>query len=314
MEYKDYYKILGLEKTASSDEIKQSYRKLARKYHPDVSKEPNAEEKFKEVREAYEVLQDTQKRTAYDQLGNPQSHEGFRPPPDWEYQQGPSQGQGAEFDPAEFSDFFSSLFGKANAWHARTGTARAHQGSDQHAKIQISLADAYYGTTCNLNLQGEEVNPETGQIQTKARNLNVKIPAGITEAQQIRLSGQGAPGFNGGAAGDLYLEVTIKTDRLFNLEGKDIYLSLAITPWESALGATIAIPTLGGKVDLKISANAQSGQKLRLKGRGLPGNPAGDQYVLLKIMTPPATTEQQRELYQKMAENMPFNPRTNLYS
>jgi curved DNA-binding protein len=308
MEYKDYYQILGIDKTADADKIKQSYRKLARKYHPDVSKEPNAEEKFKEVREAYEVLKDPEKRAAYDQIGQSPQGDQFRPPPGWEFQ----QNQNNNFDPSEFSDFFSSLFGQGNAWSSRGAQSRAQKGQDQHAKISITLSDAYYGTTCNLNLQSEEINPETGQLRTKTRNLNVKIPAGVTEGQQIRLSAQGSPGHHGGQSGDLYLEIFIKPDRLFDLQAKDIYLTLPITPWEAALGANIATPTLGGKVDLKIPPNAQSGQKLRLRARGLPGNPAGDQYVLLKIVTPTANTDEAREFYKKMAETMPFNPRENL--
>lgn len=308
MEYKDYYKVLAVDKSASLEDIKKSYRKLARKYHPDVSKEANAEEKFKEVREAYEVLKDAEKRKAYDQMGSYNSGEPFNPPPGWEFQQ---QGS-ADFDASQFSDFFSSLFGQQGGFQTHRHPRGPLPGEDQHAKIDINLSDAYYGTTCNLNLQAEEINPETGRVHTKTRNLKVKIPAGITTGQQIRLSGQGAPGMNGGPAGDLYLAVSIRADRLFNVEAKDIYLSLAVAPWEAALGATISTPTLGGKVDLKIPPNSQSGQKLRLKGRGLPGNPAGDQYVLLKIVVPPAHTDEQRELYKKMAEIMPFNPRADL--
>lgn len=308
MEYKDYYKVLAVDKSASLEDIKKSYRKLARKYHPDVSKEANAEEKFKEVREAYEVLKDAEKRKAYDQMGSYNPGEPFNPPPGWEFQQ---QGS-ADVDSSQFSDFFSSLFGQPGGFQTHRHQRGPRSGEDQHAKIDINLSDAYYGTTCNLNLQAEEINPETGRVHTKTRNLKVKIPAGITTGQQIRLNGQGAPGMNGGPAGDLYLAVSIRADRLFNVEGKDIYLSLAVAPWEAALGATIATPTLGGKVDLKIPPNSQSGQKLRLKGRGLPGNPAGDQYVLLKIVVSPAHTDEQRELYKKMAEIMPFNPRADL--
>ncbi len=311
MEYKDYYKVLGVDKSASAEEIKKAHRKLARKYHPDVSKEPNAEAQFKEVQEAYEALKDPEKRKAYDQMGRGyRAGEHFTPPPGWDFQQ--SAG-GADF--GDYSDFFSSLFGQQaqGGWQG-TRRARPQAGQDQHAKVEISLADAYYGSTCSLNLQTQAIDSSTGKLQAKTRNLKVKIPAGVTQGQQIRLSGQGGTGASGGPAGDIYLEISIKPDPLFNLEGKDVYLSLPITPWEAALGASIPVPTLGGKVDLKIPPNSQSGQKLRLKGRGLPGNPAGDQYLLLKIMTPRAGTEAQREIYQKMAQDLPFNPREHLYS
>lgn len=320
MEYKDYYATLGVSRTASADDIKRSYRKLARKYHPDVSKEPNAEAKFKEVQEAYEVLKDSKKREAYDQLGTQwQGGQEFRPPPGWQgTSTGGFQGGGVNFegDLGGFSDFFESIFGGSQ----RQGRARsAHQhrefsqrGGDQHAKISISLEDAYHGATKSINLQTQESDAR-GHIHNKTRTLKINIPKGVTNGQQLRLAQQGVPGINA-PAGDLYLEIHIEPHRLFTLEGKDIYLTLPITPWEAALGAKVTVPTLGGPVDMKIAPSSQSGQKLRLKGRGLPSKAApGDQYVLLQILTPPAKTDAQRVLYEKMAQEMPYNPRERLY-
>lgn len=310
MEYKDYYKTLGIARTATADEIKRVYRKLARKYHPDVSKEPNAEERFKEVQEAYEVLKDPKKREAYDQLGSQwKSGEEFRPPPNW---QGFSGFEGQPFnaeDMGDFSDFFSSIFGRAQqggGFHHRSGRGAAQQrGRDEHAKITISLEEAFRGGQKTIQLQ---------TAQGEVRTLKMTIPAGVIVGQQLRLSKQGAPGFQGGPAGDLYLEIDIQPHRFFTLEGRDVYLTLPITPWEAALGAKITVPTLGGSVDMKIAAGAAAGQKLRLKDRGLPGKPqAGDQYVLLQIVTPPAKTAAEKELYEKMAKDMPFNPRAALF-
>lgn len=307
MEYKDYYKIMGVERHATPDDIKKAYRKLARKYHPDVSKEPNAEERFKELGEAYEVLKDPQKRTAYDQLGaNYKSGQEFRPPPGWEFRSGdfgPGGFTGA--DAGGFSDFFSELFGGgAGGFRAKTRRPRAVPGEDLHSKITISLADAYHGMTRDINLQ---VPTETG-VQTKT--LTVKIPAGILDGQQIRLAGQGYPGFGGAPSGDLYLEVNFHHDPLFRVEKANVYLDVPITPWEAALGSTIKVPTMGGSVEVKIPINAETGQKLRLKGRGLPAKTPGDQFLVLQIMIPPANTEVDRQCYQQMQTTFSsYNPR-----
>lgn len=306
MEYKDYYKILAVPREASADEIKKSYRKLARKYHPDVSKEANAEEKFKELQEAYEVLKDPEKRKAYDQLGaNWKSGQGFQAPPHWDFEgsQGP---QANNFDAGGFSDFFRDLFGQRGAEGFK------QRGQDQHSRLAIRLSDAYHGAEKILQLQQTEINPQTGQLENKIKNIKVKIPAGITSGQSIRLSGQGSPGFGGGPSGDLYIEISITEDPHFTVEGKDIYLNLPLTPWEAALGSKISTPTLGGMVDLNIPEGSQTGNKLRLKGRGLPGNPPGDQYVLLKVYVPKAKNEAEKALYEKMAETMRFNPREAL--
>ncbi len=309
MDYKDYYKILGVARGASQEEIKRAYRRLARKYHPDVSKEANAEDRFKEVQEAYEVLKDPEKRAAYDQLGsNWRSGQEFRPPPDW--------GKGFEFttfgteDDSGFSDFFASLFGSRSPFAQRSTRSGhfARAGQDHVAKIQIDLEDAFRGGTQTIELKAPQLS-EDGHVLVKPRTLRVTIPAGIVEGQRIRLAGQGSPGVHGGQAGDLYLEVSFRPHRLFEVDGRDVKLTLPIAPWEAALGATVQTPTLAGPVDLRIPAGAKSGQKLRLKGRGLPGNPPGDQYVELKIVLPPATTPKARELFERMRDELPFNPR-----
>ncbi|MBK1673731.1 cytochrome C biogenesis protein [Ectothiorhodospira shaposhnikovii] len=313
MEYKDYYKVLGVERTATQDELKKVYRRLARKYHPDVSKESNAEERFKEVNEAYEVLGDPEKRKTYDQLG---SHwrpgQDFRPPPDFDAWFGGAPGGRAGgfsggfqdgFTQSDFSEFFEALFGRQGAQRTRghrTQRGFAGQGEDRTARIRLDLERA---------VKGGSVSVRAGD-----RTLQVKVPPGVTEGQRIRLVGQGTPGIGGGPAGDLYLEVHIKPHPYFRLEGRDVHLDLPITPWEAALGATVNVPTLDGRVDMKIPAGSQSGRRLRLKGRGLPGTPPGDQYLVLQIHTPPADEKSARSLYERMSKEMPFDPRAHLQS
>lgn len=317
MEFKDYYVTLGVPRTAKEDEIKRSYRKLARKYHPDVSKETNAEEKFKEVQEAYEVLKDPKKRAAYDQLGSQwKSGQDFRPPPNWQQQYADSAGSNPfnEEGFGDFSDFFSSIFGGGGRASGARGHQRTRQqrGRDEHAKISISLEEAFRGGEKSIRLQVPEMDAH-GHMQHKVHTLKITIPAGVIAGQQLRLAKQGAPGIGGGPAGDLFLEIDVQPHRLFTLQGRDIYLTLPVTPWEVALGTKVTVPTLAGSVEMKIAAGSQAGQKFRLKGRGFPGKPeAGDQYVLLQIVTPPANTEAQRALYEKMAQEMPFNPREKL--
>jgi curved DNA-binding protein len=312
VEYKDYYEILGVPRGASADEVKRAYRKLARKYHPDVSKEPNAEARFKEVAEAYEVLKDPQKRAAYDQLGTGwQGGREFRPPPGWEahFDFG---GGGFTGGAHRFSDFFEALFG--HGWDTAHAGARVRaRGDDQRARISLSLDDAYHGVTRKVHIKVPEIDAQ-GRMFMRPRSLEVRIPAGITQGQQIRLPGQGAPGLGGGAAGDLYLEVELQPHPRYRVDGKDLHLDLPITPWEAALGSKVTVPTLGGKVDLKVPAGARSGQRLRLRGRGMPGKAPGDQYVVLQIVTPPADSETRREFYRNMARTMPLNPREHLAS
>jgi curved DNA-binding protein len=316
MEYRDYYKILGVERSADQESIKRSYRKLARKYHPDVSKEPDAEAKFKELNEAYEVLKDPEKRAAFDQLGaNWQAGQDFQPPPGWD--------QGFEFhgggytqvDPEQFSDFFESLFGRESFGGARgfrqSAGRSARRGENTHAKILIDVEDAFHGTTRTLTLRHSEVGAD-GRPQVRERNINVKIPVGIAPGQQIRLSGQGEAGFGGAEAGDLYLEVEFKPHALYHLDGKTLYLDLPVAPWEAALGATVRAPTPTGPVDLKIPTNSRAGSKLRLKGRGLPAKEPGDLFVVLQIALPPADSEAAKHAYQQMEKAFDFEPRAGL--
>ena len=314
MDFKDYYKIMGVKRDATQDEIKRSYRKLARKYHPDVSKHTNAEARFKEVGEAYEVLKDPEKRAAYDQLGaNWKAGQDFRPPPDWDAGFEFSGGGYTRADSAAYSDFFESLFGQGfgSAPHAGVGGGFRARGEDHHAKVLIDLEDAYHGAARTITLHSPALDAG-GHVITREHSLNVKIPKGIRQGQKIRLSGQGAPGFGGGEAGDLYLEIEFKPHALYRVEGRDLYLDLPVAPWEAALGATIKTPTPTGPVDLKIPAGSSSERKLRLKGRGIPGNPPGDIYVVAQITLPSADSDQARDLYRKMEQELAFNPRSKM--
>lgn len=308
MRFKDYYQTMGLPRSATQEDVKRAYRKLARKYHPDVSKEPEAEERFKEVNEAYEVLKDPEKRKAYDQLGaNWKSGQEFRPPPDWPGGFDFGDGGFTGHDAAHFSDFFESLFGGRAAGGRRRAGFRM-QGADQRARLTVSLEEAYAGGVRELTLQSPEVDA-TGHLVQRTHTLKVTLPRGLTEGQQIRLAGRGAAGAGGAPAGDLYLDVAFAPHPLYRVEGRDVYSSLPLAPWEAALGARVPVRTLGGRVEMNVPAGAQAGQSLRLKGRGLPGTPPGDQYVVLQIVTPPARTARQRELYEQMRREMDFDPR-----
>jgi curved DNA-binding protein len=313
MEYVDYYKILGVTRDATQDQIKRAYRTLARKLHPDVNKEPDAEKRFKEIGEAYEVLKDPEKRAAYDRFGsNWQQGQDFTPPPDWNAGFEFSGGTSTSAD--GFSDFFEQLFGRDFRGQRRytdRGREVHLKGNDHFAKVKIHLEDSFAGNTVTLALNMAEVSRD-GHVTTKPHTLHVKVPKGISEGQQIRLARQGGPGVGKDGRGDLYLEVVFYPHKFFRVDKKNIQMELPITPWEAALGGTITVPTLGGNVELKIPAGSQTGQKLRLKGRGLPGRPAGDQIVILKILTPRPTTEADRDFYKKMAREMPLNPRRHL--
>ncbi len=315
MEFKDYYQTMGVQRDATQDEIKRAYRKLARKYHPDVSKEPDAETRFKEVGEAYEVLKDAEKRAAYDRLGaNWKAGQDFRPPPDW--------AEGFEFhgggfksaDAAEFSDFFETLFGRGGY---SQGFAGRHQGEfnargeDIYAKVVVDLEDAYQGATRALTLRHTELGHD-GRPNLKEHTLNVRIPKGVRQGQHIRLAHQGGGGIGKGEAGDLYLEVEFRPHPLYHVEGKDVYLDLPVAPWEAALGATVKAPTPTGIVDLKVPAGSVSGRKLRLKARGIPGKRPGDLYAVVQIALPPADSDAAKAAYRDMEKELKFNPRVGL--
>lgn len=307
MKFKDYYEVLGVARGASRDDIKRAYRRLARKYHPDVSKEENAEARFKEMKEAYEVLKDPEKRSAYDQFGeNWKSGQDFQPPPDWQREH--SFG-GQSFGGGEFSDFFESLFGqgRAGGFSFRAGGGRA-KGEDVSATITIPIDDALHGAARTITLDVPEAD-SSGRMTRRRRTLNVKIPKGITAGKRIRLEKQGGAGIGGGSPGDLYLTVEFEPHPLYRPRGKDIYLELPVMPWEAALGRKVKVPTPAGLVDLKIPPGASSGKTLRLKGRGLPGKPPGDQYVELKVVVPPATDDRMRDLYEKLEQEHNVNPR-----
>ncbi|HEX3602503.1 MAG TPA: DnaJ C-terminal domain-containing protein [Steroidobacteraceae bacterium] len=308
MEFKDYYKVMGVVRDATDAQIKQAYRKLARKYHPDVSKEKDAEARFKEVGEAYEVLKSPEKRAAYDQLGkNYRPGEDFRPPPDWD--------AGFEFSGAgpgnsNYSDFFDSLFG-AQARSGRRGDFHSGQGEDHHAKVLLDLEASLSGGARTFTLRMPEFD-DSGRLVSKERTLNVQIPKGIVAGQQIRLAGQGARAPGNGKPGDLYIEVDFQPHPLYRVDGRDLLLDLPVAPWEAALGATVKTPTPGGAVDLKVPAASHAGSKLRLKGRGIPADPAGDFYVILQIALPAANDDKAKAAYAAMAAALPFNPRAGL--
>ena len=294
MEFKDYYDTLGVKPDAGDAEIKSAYRRLARKYHPDVSKEAGAEERFKAVNEAYEALKDPDRRKAYDQLraGGYRGGDPFRgPPPNWQ-RETHFEGDAGEGD---FSDFFESLFGG----RAAGGRAGPRRGRDMHAQVAVGIENAYRGGRERISLRDAH-----GE-----RTLEVKIPEGILPGQQIRLAGQGYPGVHGGPPGDLILEIGLRDDGRFRLEGRNVLVTLPVAPWEAALGATVKVPTLGGDVELRIPEGSDGGRKMRLRGRGWPGATPGDQIVTLEVRVPRASNEEQRALYEKMAGSFDFSPR-----
>lgn len=311
MEFKDYYKVMGVARDATEAQIKQAYRKLARKYHPDVSKEKDAEARFKEVGEAYEVLKSPEKRAAYDQLGKDyRPGQDFRPPPNWD--------SGFEFSgagpggDANYSDFFDALFGaQARSRRGRGADAHPGRGEDHHARVMLDLDASLNGGTRSFTLRMPEIDAE-GRLTAKERTLNIQVPKGILAGQQIRLAGQGAPAHGNGTAGDLYIEVDFAPHTLYRVDGRDLLLELPVAPWEATLGATVKTPTPGGTVELKIPAGSHAGSKLRLKGRGIPAKPPGDFYVVLQIALPPADNEKAKAAYAAMAAALPFNPRASL--
>jgi curved DNA-binding protein len=311
MEFKDYYKVMGVARDATEAQIKQAYRKLARKYHPDVSKEKDAEARFKDLGEAYEVLKSPEKRAAYDQLG--QGHpagQDFRPPPDW--------GAGFEFSgpgvrDSDYSDFFESLFGSQTRTGSRNRRGAFHpaRGEDHHARVLLDLDATLRGGARQLTLRVPEIDAD-GRLVSKERVLNVQVPKGILAGQHIRLAGQGARASGEGTPGDLFIEVEFQPHPLYRSDGRDLYLDLPVAPWEAALGAAVKTPTPTGTVDLKIPAASHAGSKLRLKGRGIPASPPGDFYVILQIALPAANDDKSKAAYAAMAAALPFNPRVHL--
>ncbi len=319
MKYQDYYKILDVPRNAEQADIKKAYRKLARKYHPDVNKASGAEEKFKEVNEAYEVLKDPEKRKAYDQFGSNWKHGHEFNAGGW------TDATGGGFSGGDFSDFFEAIFsqGKTGGF-GRSGSGfggfggfqsespfreRPRKGEDQTLKLDISLEEAFHGGEKTIQLSRSEQGAG-GVVTPTLKKLKINIPRGVVTGQKIRLSRQGHPSASGGEAGDLLLEMNILPHRLFKLDGRDLILKCPITPWEAALGARVTVPTLSGQVELKVSPGVQSGQKMRLKGRGLPGKPDGDLFVEIQIHTPRADDDQARGFYESMAKTFKFNPRS----
>jgi len=324
VKFRDYYEILGVPRTATQDEIQRAYRKLARKLHPDVNKASDAEEKFKELGEAYEVLKDPEKRQKYDQLGaHWKDGQDFRPPPGWEAHfdfgrgAGPGGGGFEWTDAGGFSDFFEALFGGAGGFRQargggpRPGAVWRQDGADQEATIKISLEDAYHGATKSIGLQSQNLTPD-GRVSLQEKNYEVKIPAGILPGQKIRLSGQGGEGVGGGRRGNLYLKVEIEPHPIYRLEGRDLYMDLAITPWEAVLGTELQISTLSGPLTLKVPPGTQNGKKLRFRGKGMPSakGTAGNLYAVINIMVPTKPSKREEELFAELAKASNFNPRS----
>jgi curved DNA-binding protein len=308
MKYKDYYATLGVPKDATADDIKKAYRKLARKFHPDVSKEKDAEEKFKAMAEAYETLKDPEKRAAYDQLGSHSPGQDFRPPPDWG--QHFASGQ-ASFDDIDLADLFAGL-GGGRGFRRRADPNAPAPGGDYEAAVQVTLAQAFHGTEVQMDLSVPEYD-ENGVAHRVPRVVTVRIPPGVTDGQKLRVPGKGGKGARGGRDGDLFLDIAVAPHKLFRADGRDLYVDLPLAPWEAALGASVQLPTLGGPVNLKVPAGTRAGQQLRLAGRGLPRpqGPAGNLYAIVQIAVPTVLNDAQRALFQQLADASTFDPRAH---
>jgi curved DNA-binding protein len=319
MQFKDYYEILGVPRDASADAIKKAFRQLARKYHPDVSKAPDAEARMKEVNEANAVLSDPERRAAYDQLlaRGARGGQEFQPPPGWDAGFEFSGRGFSDAEAADFSDFFAELFGRmggvagarAGGFGRSPGSGFHARGEDHHAKILLAIEDAFLGARRQVSLRAPELDAQ-GRVVLKTRTLDVQIPKGVREGQLIRLAGQGAPGMGGGSAGDLFLEVHFEPHPRFTVRGRDLATELPVAPWEAALGAIVPV-TLphGGTLKVRIPAGAQSGRTLRVRGEGIPGDPPGDLELTVRVVLPKADTPRARELYETMARELPFDPR-----
>ena len=312
MRYKDYYGILGLKRDASADDIKTAYRKLARKYHPDVSKEKDAEEKFKEVSEAYETLKDAEKRAAYDQLGTYREGQEFRPPPDWGQQFGQGGMGGGHFEDIDLSDLFAGL---AGARGRAGGGARANRpmaGSDYEAVVRISFEQAFEGTEVDLELSALEWDPDGG-VRRVPHRVRTRIPRGVTNGEKLRVPGKGGKGVNGGPDGDLYLDIEVADHPLYRVSGNDLFIDLPLAPWEAVLGTSVDLPTPAGTVTLKVPAGTRAGQQLRLSGRGMTrgSGAAGNLYALVRIEVPTVIDDAHKDMYRKLAETSNFDPRAH---
>ena len=306
MKYKDYYAVMGVDRKASAEEIKNAYRKLARKYHPDVSKEKDAEEKFKELGEAYETLRDPEKRAAYDQLGSHRPGQEFRPPPGWERQFG---GGSFSFDDIDLGDLFAGITGGVHRAGGRGGKVPI-PGEDYEVTAHITLEEAYRGTEVDLELTVPEYD-ESSFAHRVRRAFKARIPKGATDGQRLRLPGKGGKGLNGGRDGDLYLNIALHPHRLFRASGHDLFLDLPLAPWEAVLGTSVQVPTLGGPVRLKIPPGTSAGRQLRIAARGLPKphGGEGDLFAIVQIAVPTAAGERERALFKELAEASTFNPR-----
>jgi curved DNA-binding protein len=306
MKFKDYYSILGVERTADDADIKKAYRKLARKYHPDVSKEADGESKFKEIAEAYQALKDTEKRAAYDQLGKHPPGQEFHPPPGWQQGFGGTPFAG---DDVDLADLFASLRGGRHR-AGQNGTNLSMPGQDYEVTVHITLEQAFHGTKVDLDLTMPEYDAN-GILHRAPHAFKARIPKGATDGQRLRLPGKGGKGFNGGRDGDLYINVVLHPHSLYRVSGHDLYLDLPLAPWEAVLGTTVQVPTPNGPVRLKVPPGTQGGQQLRLSKRGLPrpSTGEGDLFALVQIVLPALTNEQERTLFKQLADGSTFNPR-----